>query len=449
MLNTSLKRFVVVYLLVLIFSPDTDVFAQGASGLHNPLFGAAALAQGNAFTARADDASAIHFNPAGLTQLEGLQVSLGSAFMFPFAEYQGPSGSQDMDTKIIIQPNIYFAGPIVENKLAAGLGVTAPYGLQGKWRNNGFSRFKIADFSLRVIDVNPSIAFKPFSFLSIGAGLDYYYTKVDTDKRINVAFTNFLLGGGFDPNTPEGFQDLELHGDALGYNVGLLFNITPRHSIGISFRSKADIHLEDKLKISNLSGLTASLPPPFGFGSTDPKIRVRTSATLPEMLSFGYAYRHGDLWSIEADVQWTNWSRFDVLKSSFFPTNAILELPVNKEDVRNWRNTLSFALGGEYKVNEALRVRGGYTYHETPVPSTTFEPSVPQSSRHSIFAGFGYHWEKKWIDFAYGAVFYEDRDINNTVGEDVGGPLALGGVSLDGDYNLFTHIIAVNFNFRF
>ncbi len=429
----------------------TDAFAQGAAGLHNPLFGAKALAQGNAFVARADDASAIYFNPAGLTQLERPQVSLGASFLVPLVTYNG-SGDNDgidqhMATELNIQPNMYFAAPILENKLAAGLGITSPYGLHGKWRNNGFSRFVVADFDMRTIDIKPSIAFKPFSFMSIGAGLDYYYVQTNQERRMNVALSNFLLGAPFDPTTPEGFLDLETHGDAIGYNVGLLFNITPRHSIGVSFISKADVHLRDKIRISNLSGQTATLPPPIAFGSTAPKIRVRTSATMPEMLSFGYAYRHGDRWSIEADAQWTNWSRFDVVKFSFFPTNSLLE--AFKEDVRNWRNTLSFALGGEYKVNEALKVRGGYTYHETPVPSTTFEPSVPQSSRHAVWAGFGYSWEKKWVDFAYGVVFYEDRDINNDVGERLGGPTALGGSPIDGDYHIITHIWAVNFNFSF
>lgn len=439
-----LKRLPVVCLFIFIFLWSADATAQGASGLHNPLFGAAALAQGNAFVARADAASAIQFNPAGLTQLLDPEGSLGAAFMFPSAEYHGPGGNQDMDTKVNIQPNIYFAGPILENKLAAGIGLTAPYGLNGKWRNNGFSRFVVADFDLRVIDINPSIAFKPFSFASIGAGLDYYLVDTDVDGRVNTA------------PSPEGFRDLETDGDALGYNIGLLFNLTPQHSVGISFRSKADVHLEGRLKIFNL--------PAGVFGTTSLASRARARATIPEMLSFGYAYRHGNLWSIEADAQWTNWSRFDVINYSFSPTNPLLE--AGKRDIRNWRNTLSFGVGGEYKLNEALRLRAGYTFHETPVPSTTFEPSVPQSSRHAVFVGFGYEWgkksldggekplerRKKWIDFAYGAVFYEDRDINNNVGEVLGAPILpppLMGPPIDGDYDLFTHIIAVNFNYRF
>jgi len=78
-----MKRLAFVYTFILLFSLcGKNVLAQGAAGLHNPVFGASALAQGNAFVARADDASAIQFNPAGLTQLQGPQFLRGLVLSF-------------------------------------------------------------------------------------------------------------------------------------------------------------------------------------------------------------------------------------------------------------------------------------------------------------------------------------------------------------------------------
>jgi len=422
-----MKRLAFVYTFILLFSLcGKNVLAQGAAGLHNPVFGASALAQGNAFVARADDASAIQFNPAGLTQLQGPQVSQGVSFILPSVEYQNNSVSEDMDTNINIIPNIYFASPIIKNKLAAGLGITVPYGLNGEWDDDGFSRYVVTGFNLRIININPTITYKPLSCLSIGVGFDYYYANSSQESRIPFS----LITG-----TPDGHSDLDMHGDGFGYNTGILYNITPHHSIGVSFRSKADINFDGKLK---QSGFPVGV---FGFDRFNSQ--ATTSATIPEMLSFGYAYRHGDLWSIEADVQWTNWSRFDILNIGLEPPNPLRGAEV--EDVRNWHNTWSFALGGEYALSEAIKVRGGYTFHETPVPSDTFEPSVPQSSRHGLFTGLGYSWGKKLnkgIDFAYGAVFYENRKIDNSIGDAFGTPI-------DGRYDLITHIMAINFNYRF
>ncbi len=429
------ERLLSFYLFVVIFSLGTDVFAQGTSGLHNPLFGAAALAQGNAFVARADDATAVHFNPAGLIQLTKPEISLGATFVLPIIKYDGPHGDETMRRKINTIPNLYFTSPIVENRLAAGLGITTPFGLSGKWSSTGFSRYVITEFDLKIIDINPSFAFKPFSFVSIGAGLDVFLLKSKRKKLVNVGVTNSVLTGlPVDPGTPDGFQKLDEQGHAVGYNIGLLFDITPRHSVGISFRSRAKTHIRGKFKFHDLSGATASV-----FGGSAAMVRSRTSAELPEMVSFGHAYKR-DSWSVEADMQWTNWERFDVLKYGFRPSNVLLE--ADDKDVRDWHNTWSFALGGEYRVNEALKVRGGYAYHESPVPSRTFEPSVPQSSRHGLFAGFGYRRGNKWVDFAYGAIFYEDRHINNTVGDSKGGPI-------DGGYDSMTHMVGINFNFNF
>lgn len=437
-----MKRLTFAPILILsciCFFSGKEILAQGASGLHNPIFGASALSQGNAFTARADDASAIYFNPAGLTQLQKPQLSLGANFVLPFVEYHNNGDSEDMDTKINTIPDMYFTSPIIQDKLAAGIGINVPYGLQGKWDGDGFSKYVVTDFNLRIININPTITYKPFSFFSVGAGLDYYYASADQGKHINVGLINSLLTGtSIDADTPDGLQDHEMRGDAFGYNTGALFNITPNHSVGISFRSKADIDFNGKLQFSDLSGATAAV-----FGSDNFDTRTSTTATIPEMLSIGYAYKHNNLWSVEADVQWTNWSRFDIIKYDFKTTNALLE--TNKEDVRNWNNTLSFALGGEYKLNEALKVRGGYTFHESPIPGETFEPSMPQSSRHALFSGFGYNWGKnlnKGIDFAFGTIFYENRNVDNSVGDASQGPI-------DGHYDLITHIMAINFNYVF
>jgi len=435
-----MKRLAFVYTSILIFSLcGKNVSAQIASGFHNPTFGALGFAQGSAFSARANDASAIVYNPAGLTQLERPQISLGASFIYGKVDYHGDGISDEMDSYDIV-PNMFFASPIIEDKFAVGLGITAPYGLGGRWEEDGFSRYTITDFFLSVININPTLTYKPFSFLSVGVGLDYYYAKTDLENRVNVGLINASLTGiPIDTSTSDGFQDFDdLHGDGLGYNIGILWNITERNSVGISFRSKADLDLKGKTKFSNLSGAIAEV-----FGSDSFSTQTKTRATLPEMLTFGYAYRHGDRWSIEADIQWTNWSRFDILNFHFNPTNSLLD--ASNKNVRNWDNTLGFALGGEYKLSEAIKLRGGYFFHESPVPSDTFEPAIAQSSRHGLTTGIGYSWGKKlnkWIDFAYGEVFYENRKVNNSVGDNIGGPI-------DGDYDTFNHIVLINFNYQF
>ena len=56
--------------------------------------GAAASGMGNAFTAQADDPSALHYNPAGLTQLSGFQTLFGATIVGGTTEFTSPSGVQ-------------------------------------------------------------------------------------------------------------------------------------------------------------------------------------------------------------------------------------------------------------------------------------------------------------------------------------------------------------------
>src|SRR3972149_4483877 len=146
---------------------------------------------------------------------KGHKFLRGVSFILPSVEYQNKSVSEDMDTNINIIPNIYFAGPIIKNKLAAGLGINVPYGLQGKWDGDGFSRYVVTDFNLRIIDVNPTITYKPSSFFSVGVGLDYYYANVEQGRHVNVGVINSALTGTpLDASTPDGLQDSKMHGDA-------------------------------------------------------------------------------------------------------------------------------------------------------------------------------------------------------------------------------------------
>src|SRR5512143_3819169 len=65
-------------LLVLLFAAAS----ANAAGFRLPEAGAKAMGMGFAFTAQADDPSAIYFNPAGLTQLDGQNVMVGGTYIY-------------------------------------------------------------------------------------------------------------------------------------------------------------------------------------------------------------------------------------------------------------------------------------------------------------------------------------------------------------------------------
>lgn len=99
--------------------------------------GAAAVGQGNAFAAQADDASAIHYNPAGLVQVERVQVIFGTALLGGSIKHTSPSGVDtrgDFGGSAVFPPpshtyvsaNLGAFGFTGLSRVTVGLGLTSP-----------------------------------------------------------------------------------------------------------------------------------------------------------------------------------------------------------------------------------------------------------------------------------------------------------------------------------
>src|SRR5476649_2035246 len=95
--------------IILIEALAPIVWGVGSSGFSTQFVGAKALGQGNAFVAEADDPSAVYFNPAGMSQLQGTQLSVGAAGLLPFTDRSGAGVPDDsMKRELGVLPNFYL-----------------------------------------------------------------------------------------------------------------------------------------------------------------------------------------------------------------------------------------------------------------------------------------------------------------------------------------------------
>jgi len=113
-----------------VFAPT----ALMALGFRIPNQDAAAIARANAFVATADNPSALYYNPAGITQLEGHQVQFGMHALSVNSTFVSPTGARSK-TKGTFQPvpQLYYTYNPKNHPLAYGIGVYAPYGLAIRW----------------------------------------------------------------------------------------------------------------------------------------------------------------------------------------------------------------------------------------------------------------------------------------------------------------------------
>ncbi len=97
-----------------------------AGGLSTSGQGSRALGMGGAFTAVADDGSAIYYNPAGMGQIDGTLIEAGAALIYPEIRYTMPDGATQKSTKSAFGPTLFITHRVTES-FTAGLGIYTPY----------------------------------------------------------------------------------------------------------------------------------------------------------------------------------------------------------------------------------------------------------------------------------------------------------------------------------
>src|SRR5437763_486467 len=128
-----MRRFSTLGLLAGLVLLCTSTRIAPAGPIDLPMQSSKAAAQADAFTAQADDPSAIFYNPAGLTQLKGTQISAGIYYLQPDVAFRGSNGTnENMNTPTYL-PHVYAESDFGFEKLRFGMGVNVQHGINEDW----------------------------------------------------------------------------------------------------------------------------------------------------------------------------------------------------------------------------------------------------------------------------------------------------------------------------
>lgn len=317
-----------------------------------------ALAQGGAFTARADDASAIFYNPAGLAAHPRLSALAGLTAIVASTSATLPGGPTDSDTQVNTPPTLYAAVPI-GGRVVAGVGLFTQYGLAMKWPATWAGRYEITEARARSYTVNPTVSVRAAPRLTLGAGLDVLRAAFSLRRTINFV-------------QADGSAHLGGTSTSFGLNGGVLWETVPeRFFLGLAYRSATDLHVTGDADFT--------VPPEWSAVFKDQKAQADVST--PHIVALGGSVRASrDLW-LSLDLVYASWARLQTLTFEF-PDDPRL----NESNAENWRDTLSLRAGGEWAAGD-FRVRGGLGFESTPVPETTLSPLIPDGNRFLLSAG--------------------------------------------------------------
>ena len=347
--------------------------------------GARASGQAEAFAAQADDASAIWYNPAGLTQLDGTNFSGGGYVVVPDYKFEGAAGSATMH-QLSLLPHVYAETDFGLESLRFGLGVNNVFGLHEDYRHTGPLETVFTRGHLYLINVEPTIAYKVNDNLSIGVGLNVYYGSLDLEHKQPLGPPPIPLG------------NFRFHGTdtAAGASPGLMWKVDERNTLAAFY------HSPFTLDVSGRADVTGRHIPTIGPSHSSASIE------LPQIAGIGYAIRPVDPLKLEADVVWSNWSTLKQIRlestNRAFNGSTIPEL---------YHDTWSFRFGTQYDITRNWTIRGGYAYGTSAVPEATFSPIVPDSNYHLFSVGLGYSTDRWSIDAAYLFIYRETRNIRD------------------------------------
>jgi long-chain fatty acid transport protein len=417
-----MKRMFMVFLAVaasIVFLTSTGF----AAGFRLPEQDSAAMGMASAFVGQADNPSAVWYNPAGITQLDGTRMSGGVIGIYPVLTHENntvnPGTTDVSERELHLTPHLY-ATHKMNDSIFFGFGINSPFGLATDWDPKSSATRYVATYSKVITsEFNPNVAFKLNDDLSLAAGVAYVHLRATLEKTANlggppaVADRNFRLSGD---------------GDGWGFNAAVMYKITQSVNAGLSYRSRV------KIDVDGDAELTGGATPISGSGST--------SITLPDLVQFGVSYKASDNLTLNADLEYTVWSTYDKIQ-------VTSNIPLfNATDQKKWENVWCLRIGGQYKLSDQWKVRAGYLYDQNPVKEEYFETRTPDSDRQGVTIGVGYAIGNITVDAAYLYLKFNKRTVNNSLADDDANPFTPAN-SLNGTYKSTAQLAGVTIGYKF
>jgi len=393
MYKTALRTLPAVIALAFSGSASAAAFQlleQNASGLGTAYAGSAAIA---------DNASTIFFNPAGMSQLGGVQVSVGATLVGPSYKFRdggssGPlvgNGDGGDAGGWSALPNAYMSWQLTPS-LTAGLGISTPFGLATEYDSGWVGQFHSQKSEIRTVNINPAIAYRVNDKVALGFGVNYQ--KIDGELTTSLS---------------------RLTGDdkSWGWNAGALFTLSPAMRVGVSYRSAIKHTLE-------------------GEANNTP---VRADLKLPDTFILSVWQQVSDRWEAMGDLSYTRWESLQSLDVINRANGTLLT-----SERFNYGNSWRIAWGAAYKASDAFKFKFGVAYDRTPVQDADRSARVPDNDR--IWFSLGGQWNTGRygkVDVGYAYLYVRDPSIDQNKNGNI----------LHGEYDAHAHIVGVQYSVGF
>ena len=237
------------------------------------------------------------------------------------------------------------------------------------------------EFTLKVIEINPTVSYKVSDQFALGFGLRGVYT----DGEVSAI------------QTP--YYSQELTGDSIdfGYNLALSYKPIRDLTFAATYRSKVDLTVK-----GDANGYYLTYP-----FNTNASVEI----PLPASLALATAYTY-EKTTVEFVFERTYWSSYKELDFDYGDsvTNAVFG-PVKP---KNWKDANAYRIGVTHQCTDNLKMMLGFAIDKSPTPDSTLGFELPDSDAKLYSIGFEYKVnEKTSVGLAYLYDDKEERTVSN------------------------------------
>jgi long-chain fatty acid transport protein len=353
------------------------------------------------YAARAEDASTLFKNPAGMSRLHepqlqtGLQLLYGDVQFTPDANTSRRLGTDDGGNALGALPaaSLFYVHELSE-KVSVGLGTLSYFGLMEDYNANWVGRYYVQESALVGVTLMPSVSFKATDWLSIGAGLNAMYGFLNTEVAVN----------NLEPLLGDGQLAVKDHAWGFGANAGILIEPRPGTRIGATYLSRVKLDFADTPTFSNLGpGLGALLANPS---------RLDLGMTVPQSVMLSFYHELSERLALMADVGWQNWEQFGYVQVGVASATS-RDLTANLQ----YQNTWHGAAGVQYAASQTVKLTGGVAYDSSAVDDANRSVVLPMGKNLRVGAGLLWQVGKK-VSLGGAAEFLWAGDMSVDQGEE-------------------------------
>lgn len=386
-----------------------------ASGYYYIDSGVRAIGRGGANVVGADDMSAQYFNPAALANIDRPVLNLQG---WAASQYVRFDRADEPDNDLAFEPVENVSPPIYEpsggfathlgglhpalkgTHVAIGLYVpTAPY---LAYDPEGAQRYQLQDSLIWQVYAGPSVAQEITPWLTVGAGLQYTFLRVEERLASTLCYTAQEPEDCQDPefNKEEPTNDLDLSVKnwdpfKLSWNAGIIVTPHPMVQIGAS--------VQPPISYEAPGSLTATFDEDFalagqidGLEFTDADTLLKV--TVPLIVRGGVQVLPTENIRIELDgtfTQWSTMSEFRITDMNMKVNGAEggflegKEILVDDDIVfaTGFQDAVSVRLGGDWKITDWAQVRAGGHWESSAVPDATVGVNLPDGNKFGFGVG--------------------------------------------------------------